>query len=155
MAHGGGGRLMRALVEKMFMAAFRNPFLEARHDGAVLPRPFKKVVVNIGAPLSAGMLDGLRRRPASPDVYGDMSHRIMHEIAALRPLVLERYFGAERAAKVLLEEGQLAQALVSVDEAARKSDVFVEPPGTTDEAKKESLYREPSSSPMSGVGVTS
>jgi 1-acyl-sn-glycerol-3-phosphate acyltransferase len=123
--------------------------------GAVLPRPFKKVVVNIGAPLSADMLDDMRRRPASLEVYGEVSHRIMHEIAALRPLVLERYFGAEGAAKVLLEETQLAQALASVDEAARPSDVFVETPGTMDRARQESLYREPSSSPLSGVGVTS
>jgi hydrogenase expression/formation protein HypE len=39
MAHGGGGRLMRSLIEKMFLAAFRNPLLEARHDGAVFPSP--------------------------------------------------------------------------------------------------------------------
>jgi len=36
MAHGGGGKLMNQLIEKIFMPAFRNPWLEARHDGAVL-----------------------------------------------------------------------------------------------------------------------
>ena len=35
LAHGGGGQLMHQLIEKMFMAAFCNPYLEARHDGAV------------------------------------------------------------------------------------------------------------------------
>lgn len=36
LAHGGGGKLMHQLIEKMFMAAFHNPWLESRHDGAVL-----------------------------------------------------------------------------------------------------------------------
>jgi len=49
MAHGGGGRLMRALIEKMFMAAFRNPFLEARHDGAVFPSPGKTLATTTDA----------------------------------------------------------------------------------------------------------
>jgi hydrogenase expression/formation protein HypE len=36
-AHGGGGRLMHDLIEKIFVAAFDNPCLDVRHDGAVLP----------------------------------------------------------------------------------------------------------------------
>lgn len=36
MAHGGGGRLMHQLIEKMFLPAFANPLLAARHDGAVI-----------------------------------------------------------------------------------------------------------------------
>ncbi len=36
LAHGGGGTLMHHLIERMFMPAFRNPFLDVRHDGAVL-----------------------------------------------------------------------------------------------------------------------
>ena len=36
MAHGGGGRLMNQLIEKLFLAAFANPALERRQDGAVL-----------------------------------------------------------------------------------------------------------------------
>jgi hydrogenase expression/formation protein HypE len=36
LAHGGGGRLMHQLIEKMFAPAFANPMLEAQHDGAVL-----------------------------------------------------------------------------------------------------------------------
>jgi hydrogenase expression/formation protein HypE len=35
LAHGGGGQLMHQLIEKMFVAAFGNARLEARHDGAV------------------------------------------------------------------------------------------------------------------------
>lgn len=35
LAHGGGGRLMHQLIEKMFVPAFNNTLLESRHDGAV------------------------------------------------------------------------------------------------------------------------
>lgn len=37
MAHGGGGRVMRELIERLLLPAFANPALEARHDAAVLP----------------------------------------------------------------------------------------------------------------------
>lgn len=37
MAHGGGGRLMHDLVQRMFGAAFTNPLLDRHHDAAVLP----------------------------------------------------------------------------------------------------------------------
>jgi hydrogenase expression/formation protein HypE len=36
LAHGGGGRLMRALIERMFIPAFENPALDSRHDSAVV-----------------------------------------------------------------------------------------------------------------------
>lgn len=36
MAHGGGGRLSQMLVERMFLPAFDNAALDARHDGALL-----------------------------------------------------------------------------------------------------------------------
>jgi hydrogenase expression/formation protein HypE len=36
LAHGSGGTLMHQLIEKMFLPAFQNPRLEARHDGAIL-----------------------------------------------------------------------------------------------------------------------
>jgi hydrogenase expression/formation protein HypE len=38
-AHGGGGKLMHDLIQKMFVATFKNPGLEMGHDGAVLPVP--------------------------------------------------------------------------------------------------------------------
>jgi hydrogenase expression/formation protein HypE len=37
LAHGGGGKLMHQLIERMLVPAFHNPLLEARHDGAVMP----------------------------------------------------------------------------------------------------------------------
>jgi hydrogenase expression/formation protein HypE len=36
LAHGGGGRLTKALIEKLFVPSFRNPVLETLHDGARL-----------------------------------------------------------------------------------------------------------------------
>lgn len=36
LAHGGGGRRMRELIEQLLIPAFSNPALEARHDAAVL-----------------------------------------------------------------------------------------------------------------------
>jgi hydrogenase expression/formation protein HypE len=36
MAHGGGGRLTQQLIEQLFAPAFRNPFLDQQHDGAVM-----------------------------------------------------------------------------------------------------------------------
>lgn len=37
LAHGGGGKLMHQLLEKMVIPAFSNDLLESRHDGAVFP----------------------------------------------------------------------------------------------------------------------
>jgi len=36
LAHGGGGKLMNQLIERVFLPAFSNPALECRHDGATL-----------------------------------------------------------------------------------------------------------------------
>ena len=36
LAHGGGGSLSQELIESVFLDAFRNPALEALHDGALL-----------------------------------------------------------------------------------------------------------------------
>ncbi len=43
LAHGGGGRLTHQLIEKMFMPAFGNAMLGARHDGAVFDLPSGKL----------------------------------------------------------------------------------------------------------------
>lgn len=36
LAHGGGGRMMRSLIERLFLPSFSNRHLEARHDSAVM-----------------------------------------------------------------------------------------------------------------------
>ncbi len=37
LAHGGGGRLMRDLIQEVFVRAFHNPMLAPLHDGATWP----------------------------------------------------------------------------------------------------------------------
>jgi hydrogenase expression/formation protein HypE len=39
LAHGGGGRLTQDLLDRVFIPAFRNAALGARHDGAILSPP--------------------------------------------------------------------------------------------------------------------
>ncbi|NOQ22994.1 MAG: hydrogenase expression/formation protein HypE [Candidatus Aegiribacteria sp.] len=36
MAHGGGGRLMNDLIDRIMLKAFTNPILDKRHDGAAI-----------------------------------------------------------------------------------------------------------------------
>ncbi len=43
LAHGGGGKLTHQLIEKMFLPAFGNSMLEARHDGAILNQAGSKL----------------------------------------------------------------------------------------------------------------
>ena len=43
LAHGGGGKLMHQLIESMFVHAFKNEILEARHDGAILQLPGERL----------------------------------------------------------------------------------------------------------------
>src|SRR3990167_7168029 len=45
MAHGGGGKLMHELIEKMFVSVFDNPSLINRHDSAVFNVPSKKMAM--------------------------------------------------------------------------------------------------------------
>jgi hydrogenase expression/formation protein HypE len=57
LAHGGGGKLMHQLIEKIFGAAFANSYLDERHDGAIIrledltPTPSLK---GRGSPLRTG-----------------------------------------------------------------------------------------------------
>ena len=43
MAHGGGGKLTQQLIEKLFLPAFDNIMLDARHDGALIQLPQVKL----------------------------------------------------------------------------------------------------------------
>jgi hydrogenase expression/formation protein HypE len=45
MAHGGGGKLMHQLLEKVFGQAFSNPILDARHDSAQFAVPPGKLAM--------------------------------------------------------------------------------------------------------------
>lgn len=43
LAHGGGGKLMHQLIEKMIAPAFSNSLLDERHDGAVIDMPHDRL----------------------------------------------------------------------------------------------------------------
>lgn len=45
LAHGGGGKLTNQLIEKVFLPAFANPALDARHDGAVVMVPGQRLAM--------------------------------------------------------------------------------------------------------------
>ncbi len=45
LAHGGGGKLSQQLLERMFLPAFSNAALEARHDGALLELPSRSLAM--------------------------------------------------------------------------------------------------------------
>jgi hydrogenase expression/formation protein HypE len=93
MAHGGGGRLMRRLIEDVFLPAFHNPALDARHDSAVL---------DIGGARLAFTTDGYVVSPlffpggdiGRLAVFGTVNDLAM---AGARPLALSAAF--------ILEEG--------------------------------------------------
>lgn len=79
--------------------------------GSFFPQFFKRVVVNIGQPISPGQLMEFKGLENSVEVYNGISRFIMEKIAELRPLVLEKYLGEEKAAEILFEEAQIAKAL--------------------------------------------
>ncbi len=64
IAHGGGGRLTRQLIDRMFLPLFENEFLSQGHDGALLPAIDGKLAIakdadhavtaHLGAGLGAG-----------------------------------------------------------------------------------------------------
>ena len=37
LAHGSGGQMTRELLDQIVFNTFRNPYLEQKHDGAIVP----------------------------------------------------------------------------------------------------------------------
>ena len=58
MAHGGGGRLTRQLIDELFVPSFDNPILAQLHDGAILEGAFLK-----GAMPGEGTIPGVEALP--------------------------------------------------------------------------------------------
>ncbi len=111
LAHGGGGRLTRDLVERIFVPAFRNDTLAALHDSAVLERP-----PGAGGGRLAFTTDSFVVRPlffpggdvGKLAVTGTVNDLAM---AGARPLYLSLGF--------ILEEGLAVADLVRVVESVR------------------------------------
>jgi hydrogenase expression/formation protein HypE len=46
LGHGGGGRLTQQLIDRIFLPAFRNEALDARHDGAVVDLAGRRLAIS-------------------------------------------------------------------------------------------------------------
>ncbi len=109
LAHGGGGRLMRSLIEQLFLRAFSNQWLDDRHDSAVL---------RIGAERIAFTTDTYVVSPlffpggdiGKLAVYGTVNDLAM---AGARPLYLSAGF--------ILEEGLPVATLESIVASMREA----------------------------------
>ncbi len=109
LAHGGGGKLMHQLLEKMILPAFRNDLLESRHDGAVFP---------IGNARLAFTTDSYVVRPLffpGGDIGSLAIHGTVNDLAmcGARPLYL--------SCGMILEEGLPMETLWAVVQSLRAS----------------------------------
>jgi hydrogenase expression/formation protein HypE len=117
LAHGGGGRLTHTLIERMFLAAFRNPALEPLHDGAVLEVPAGRLAVSTDTYVVSP-----RFFPGG-DIGSLAVHGTVNDLAmcGARPLALTTGF--------VLEEGlamdELWRIVTSMARAAREAGVSV------------------------------
>ncbi|MGC8785122.1 MAG: hydrogenase expression/formation protein HypE [Armatimonadota bacterium] len=142
MAHGGGGRLMHQLIEKMFVATFGNDNLRTRHDSARLQLPTARLAFTTDSyvvrPLffPGGDIGKLA-------VYGTVNDLAM---SGARPLYL--------SLGMILEEGlpmeTLWQVVLSIHEAAQTTGVQIVTGDTkvVDRGKGDGVFLN-----TSGVGV--
>ncbi len=142
MAHGGGGRLMHQLIEKMFVATFGGDNLRTRHDSARLQLPTARLAFTTDSyvvrPLffPGGDIGKLA-------VYGTVNDLAM---SGARPLYL--------SLGMILEEGlpmeTLWQVVLSIREAAQATGVQIVTGDTkvVDRGKGDGVFLN-----TSGVGV--
>lgn len=142
LAHGGGGRLMRNLVDKIFCEAFRNPILEEMNDGAVINLPGRRIAVTTDSyvvkPIffPGGNIGDL----AVDGTVNDLA------MCGARPLYLTSGF--------IIEEGFEMEALwniaITMRDAAVKSGVFIVTGDTkvVDRGKGDGVYIN-----TAGVGI--
>jgi hydrogenase expression/formation protein HypE len=142
LAHGGGGKLMHQLIERMFVPTFGNPTLNVRHDAAAL---------NLNGARLAFTTDSFVVRPlffpggdiGSLAVYGTVNDLAM---CGARPLYLSAGF--------ILEEGlpmeTLWRVVRSMQEAAQNAGVEIVTGDTkvVDKGKGDGVFIN-----TSGVGV--
>lgn len=117
LAHGGGGRLTRDLVEHVFLPAFRNDTLAALHDSAVLERPAGRLAFTTDSFVVHPLFfpGGDVGKLAVTGTVNDLA------MSGARPLYLSLGF--------ILEEGlpvdDLMRVVASVQAAAREASVTV------------------------------
>jgi hydrogenase expression/formation protein HypE len=117
LAHGGGGRLTRELIERIFVPAFRNETLAALHDAAVLERPSAALAFTTDSFVVRPLFfpGGDVGKLAVTGTVNDLA------MSGARPLYLSLGF--------ILEEGlaveDLRRVVASAQAAAREADVAV------------------------------
>ena len=117
LGHGGGGRLTRDLVERIFLPAFQNDALAALHDSAVLERPSGRLAFTTDSFVVHPLFfpGGDVGKLAVTGTVNDLA------MSGARPLYLSLGF--------ILEEGlavdDLTRVVASVQEAARDASVAV------------------------------
>ena len=109
LAHGGGGRLMHQLIEQVFVGAFGNPLLDARHDGATF---------NLGGARIAFTTDSYVVRPlffTGGDIGSLAVNGTVNDLAmcGAQPLYLSSAF--------ILEEGLPVETLWRVVQSMRRA----------------------------------
>jgi hydrogenase expression/formation protein HypE len=117
MAHGGGGRLMHQLLERVFGEAFSNPILDTRHDSAQFTVPAGRLAMST---------DSYVVRPIffpGGDIGSMAVHGTVNDLAmsGARPLYLSCGF--------IIEEGlpmeTLWRVVCSMRDASRRCDVQI------------------------------
>jgi len=142
LAHGGGGKLMHQLLQKVFLAAFGNPALDAQHDSAVLDCPSSRL---------AFTTDSYVVRPIffpGGDIGSMAVHGTVNDLAmsGARPLYLSAGF--------ILEEGlpmeTLWKVVCSMQAAAQRCGVQIVTGDTkvVDKGKGDGLFIN-----TAGIGV--
>lgn len=147
MAHGGGGKLTRQLIEELFLPAFDNALLSRLHDGAVLDR----ALAGADGTRIAFTTDAYVVNPIffpGGDIGSLAVHGTVNDLAmcGARPVALSAAF--------IVEEGfameTLARVVRSMRDAARSAGVPIVTGDTkvVDRGKGDGIYVT-----TSGVGV--
>ncbi len=117
LAHGGGGRLTRELIEKVFLPALGNDTLAVLHDSAVLERPGARLAFTTDSFVVRPLFfpGGDVGKLAVTGTVNDLA------MSGARPLYLSLGFILEEG----LEIAVLERVVASVREAAREASVAV------------------------------
>lgn len=117
MGHGGGGAMTRLLIDSLFHPALQNPWLDQRHDGAV---------VDVGGQQIALSTDGYVVQPLEfpgGDIASLAVHGTVNDLAmcGAKPILLTASFVLEEG----LETSVLRRLVESMGEAARRAGVAI------------------------------
>lgn len=134
MAHGGGGRLMQQLLERLIQPAFDNPYLAARHDSAVVELEGTRLAFTTDSYVVQPLFfpGGDIGKLAVCGTLNDLA------MAGAKPLFL--------SAGLIIEEGfpmeSLQRIVQSMQEAARAADALIVTGDTkvVDKGKGDGLY---------------